>query len=188
MTTFNGTKFRSRLEARWAVFFELCRIKYEYEPYRASVRIGYRPDFGLGYRNEPHKLNSNLRDCASYAYDYTVIVEIKPSAPTGEEKTKLERYCTKLHQVSRASRLSPVQGLLLAGPPNSFKLYSTQPVACGDILTDQDPCSLRTSTSKLRRRNLNRIIEATNCSLDISGLDLVQLAEFATRYKFQTGT
>ena len=31
-TIYNGYRFRSRLEARWAVFFDACRIKYQYEP------------------------------------------------------------------------------------------------------------------------------------------------------------
>ena len=30
-TVYNGYKFRSRLEARWAVFFDALNIKYEYE-------------------------------------------------------------------------------------------------------------------------------------------------------------
>lgn len=31
-TEYNGYRFRSRLEARWAVFFDVLGIKYEYEP------------------------------------------------------------------------------------------------------------------------------------------------------------
>jgi hypothetical protein len=31
-THYNGYRFRSRLEARWAVFFEHCGIQYTYEP------------------------------------------------------------------------------------------------------------------------------------------------------------
>jgi len=31
-TVYNGYRFRSRLEARWAVFFDAAGIKYEYEP------------------------------------------------------------------------------------------------------------------------------------------------------------
>jgi len=30
-TVYNGYKFRSRLEARWAVFFDALGIEYEYE-------------------------------------------------------------------------------------------------------------------------------------------------------------
>ncbi len=43
-TTYNGVNFRSRLEARWAVFFDLVGWKYEYEPYDLN---GWIPDFIL---------------------------------------------------------------------------------------------------------------------------------------------
>lgn len=31
-TVYNGYRFRSRLEARWAVFFRAVGIEYQYEP------------------------------------------------------------------------------------------------------------------------------------------------------------
>ena len=47
-TEYNGMLFRSRLEARWAVFFDAAKIKYEYEPEGFEYH-GYRylPDFYL---------------------------------------------------------------------------------------------------------------------------------------------
>ena len=44
-----GIKFRSRLEARWAIFFNRCGIKWEYEPEGYLLEDGtcYRPDFLL---------------------------------------------------------------------------------------------------------------------------------------------
>ena len=30
-TKYNGFRFRSRLEARWAIFFDMIGLKYEYE-------------------------------------------------------------------------------------------------------------------------------------------------------------
>lgn len=45
-TIYNGYKFRSRLEARWAVFFDAMGIKYEYEPEGIEVDDErYLPDF-----------------------------------------------------------------------------------------------------------------------------------------------
>lgn len=46
-TEYNGYKFRSRLEARWAVFFDAAGIKYEYEPEGFENENGerYLPDF-----------------------------------------------------------------------------------------------------------------------------------------------
>lgn len=51
-TYYNGYKFRSRLEARWAVFFDSAGIKYQYEPEGFTVDDGYKkyfylPDFYL---------------------------------------------------------------------------------------------------------------------------------------------
>lgn len=48
-TKYNGYKFRSRLEARWAVFFDEMGIKYEYEPegFELSDGTKYLPDFYL---------------------------------------------------------------------------------------------------------------------------------------------
>lgn len=47
-TYYNGYRFRSRLEARWAVFFDSLGIKYEYEPEGLSINgKNYLPDFYL---------------------------------------------------------------------------------------------------------------------------------------------
>lgn len=48
-TKYNGYKFRSRLEARWAVFFDALGIPWEYEPEGFDLGDGlfYLPDFRL---------------------------------------------------------------------------------------------------------------------------------------------
>jgi hypothetical protein len=48
-TEYNGYRFRSRLEAKWAVFFDEADIKYEYEPEGFQLEDGsrYLPDFYL---------------------------------------------------------------------------------------------------------------------------------------------
>lgn len=48
-TEYKGYKFRSRLEARWAVFFDAAGIEYEYEPEGFLINNGlcYLPDFYL---------------------------------------------------------------------------------------------------------------------------------------------
>lgn len=59
-TEYNGMLFRSRLEARWAVFFDAAGEKYEYEPDSFMLDgIGYVPDF--------------------YLPDLDLYVEVKPS-------------------------------------------------------------------------------------------------------------
>lgn len=54
-TRYKGYHFRSRLEARWAVFFDALGIEWEYEPEGFELPDGtrYLPDFcltGTGYR------------------------------------------------------------------------------------------------------------------------------------------
>lgn len=48
-TIYRGYRFRSRLEARWAVFFDSLGVKYEYEPEGFKLPDGsmYLPDFYL---------------------------------------------------------------------------------------------------------------------------------------------
>lgn len=48
-TKYKGYLFRSRLEARWAVFFDCCGVEYEYEPegYDLGNGLMYLPDFLL---------------------------------------------------------------------------------------------------------------------------------------------
>lgn len=59
-TFYNGNYYRSRLEARWAVMFDLLGIKYQYEPigYVLSNGVCYLPDF--------------------YLPDFNVYAEVKP--------------------------------------------------------------------------------------------------------------
>lgn len=48
-TKYKGYFFRSRLEARWAVFFDACGVEWEYEPEGFDLGNGmyYLPDFLL---------------------------------------------------------------------------------------------------------------------------------------------
>jgi hypothetical protein len=47
-TVYNGYRFRSRLEARWAVFFDILGIEYQYEVEGYDIDgVWYLPDFWL---------------------------------------------------------------------------------------------------------------------------------------------
>ena len=50
-TAYSGCLFRSRLEARWAVFFDELGLKWEYEPEGFELGDGmrYLPDFRVQY-------------------------------------------------------------------------------------------------------------------------------------------
>jgi hypothetical protein len=64
-TEYNGYKFRSRLEARWAVVFDWLKVKYQYEPQGFELEDGlrYLPDFYL----PEHKLYVEIKADANAA-------------------------------------------------------------------------------------------------------------------------
>lgn len=66
-TLYHGCLFRSRLEARWAVFFDNLGVRYEYEKEGYKLPHGwYLPDFWLPQQ-----------DCW---------IEVKPDKPTNEQE------------------------------------------------------------------------------------------------------
>lgn len=74
-TVYNGYRFRSRLEARWAYFFDLLGVEYRYETegYELSDGTRYLPDFWLPKQEE--------------------WVEIKGQNPSPDEAKKALRLC-----------------------------------------------------------------------------------------------
>lgn len=74
-THYNGYRFRSRLEARWAVFFDAAEVRYEYEFQGFDLGdVGcYLPDF--------------------YLPDLPLWVEVKPVQPSAEELDKAKALC-----------------------------------------------------------------------------------------------
>lgn len=66
-TYYNGYRFRSRLEARWAVFFDALGVSYSYEHQGFNMRgMCYLPDF--------------------YLYADGVWLEVKPKGATQDEE------------------------------------------------------------------------------------------------------
>ncbi len=60
-TRYKGYRFRSRLEARWAVFFETLSVPWEYEAEGFELGDGLRwlPDFIVGDRRVPFEIKPN---------------------------------------------------------------------------------------------------------------------------------
>ena len=68
-TDYNGHWFRSRLEARWAVFFDSLGVEWQYEPDGVVTSVGaYLPDF--------------------YLPKLDIMVEVKPYELEGPDKRK----------------------------------------------------------------------------------------------------
>lgn len=81
-TQYKGYRFRSRLEARWAVFFDALGLQWEYEPegYFFDDGSRYLPDFFI-------RINPRYTKYQNAGY----FVEIKGTYPSEEEITKLKR-------------------------------------------------------------------------------------------------
>lgn len=65
-TRYAGATFRSRLEARWAAFFDLCAIRWVYEPIDLH---GWSPDFLLSISETPIYVEVKPVDLISDGYD-----------------------------------------------------------------------------------------------------------------------
>lgn len=64
-TWYRGVLFRSRLEARWAAFFDLAGWKWEYEPFDLP---GWSPDFWVSFP-------CGHSECPD---SHVLLVEVKP--------------------------------------------------------------------------------------------------------------
>jgi len=108
-TEYNGYRFRSRLEARWAVFFDNADLTYKYEPegFDTGEYGYYLPDFWLG-----HYIDGLFDD------GWGFWVEIKPTTADNIEVAKLQAVCVQTGH----------NGLLLQGDPypDEFEITKVQ--------------------------------------------------------------
>ena len=93
-TIYNDYRFRSRLEARWAIFFDALGVEYTYEPegYDLGENGYYLPDFWLPKLKlwveiKPEEATMREILCARGLADLTrqnvVILQGQPSLPLG---------------------------------------------------------------------------------------------------------
>ena len=68
-TEYAGVRFRSRLEATWAAFFDLVQWKWEYEPFDLK---GYIPDFVIAFPR------SWMKEDGTQAVRGDLVVDVKP--------------------------------------------------------------------------------------------------------------
>lgn len=108
---YKGQQFRSRLEARWAIFFDLMNIEWEYEPegYMLEDLGPYLPDFYL----------PNIRG--------GTFVEIKPRPPnmTGFDlfhgSRWFKEYCKVAGKLFHLSYDTKQNALFCIGRPGEFE-------------------------------------------------------------------
>ena len=102
-TRYNGHHFRSRLEARWAVFFDAAGIKWVYEPEAFEFDgVRYMPDFYLP--------DVRVTMAWSRGKNIGAYFEVKPTMPNNDYLAILERFSlstlTNL-ALSTAGRVTP---------------------------------------------------------------------------------
>ena len=109
-TEYKGYKFRSRLEARWAVFFDACGVKWEYEPEGFNLGDGlyYLPDFLL------HDVIYRYNQCDSVI---DLWVEVKGQM-TDQDWRKIEKftYANPAYSYSNEHRELQRQGYFRTNP------------------------------------------------------------------------
>ena len=100
-TSYKGYKFRSRLEARWAVFFDTLGVRWEYEKegYDLGSAGWYLPDFWLPYEK--------------------IWIEIKGQYPTTKELKKAEALAWGGNE--NRGVVTPV--VILYGVPGDHKIW-----------------------------------------------------------------
>lgn len=115
-TLYNNTLFRSKLEAKWAVFFDLSGIKYQYEPeaFLCEDKSQYTPDFFLPEAALRNGYDYNDNDKLT-KIDPGVYLEIKPLSYNWDE----------LYEKRIFSAINPNPLILFVGDPidgaiNSF--------------------------------------------------------------------
>lgn len=119
-TRYKGYRFRSRLEARWAVFFDALGLKWEYEPEGFELPSGrYLPDFYLGDRARGGR------------FQYGPWVEIKATEPTSAEIKKMTELCDT----------TTCYGLVLWGQPGRHEWMHFHKEGHPDDCSDGDICT-----------------------------------------------
>ena len=105
-TEYKGYRFRSRLEARWAVFFDAMEVQYEYEPegFQVGGSEAYLPDFYLP------DLRTYVEIKPTNAFEFSVDDEKHEFCMTGDD---IEKYANACNSFAEAGYMY----MLLCGDP-----------------------------------------------------------------------
>ena len=125
-TCYNGYRFRSRLEARWAVFFDALGVKYEYEPEGFELDDGtwYLPDFRV-------KCYGKRGDFDNEPFD--LYIEVK-GRMTEEDAHKIRAFSRTVdfwdteHENSYYENIVPV--LIVGSIPDARNVYDVTDSDC----------------------------------------------------------
>lgn len=122
-TRYSGVQFRSRLEARWAAFFDLLGWKWEYEPIDLA---GYIPDFIVEHGAAVADWSESggpdgwlVSPSAKMTAPVTRrLIEVKPSMDAED----LMLHTAKIDQSGWTGEASIVGAMLWPGPDGGFEI------------------------------------------------------------------
>lgn len=138
-TKYNGTQFRSRLEARWAAFFDLLNWRWEYEPFDCD---GWIPDFQL------------------FGAQQQMLVEVKPT---------VELLPDIIAEMERVAPKNTYAMMLAGSSIESEILGSAGWIRCFDPNTHQEWLSRSIWQNKFDRSKFDMIIESVGPNSNPSG-------------------
>ena len=115
-TKYKGYRFRSRLEARWAVFFEALGIEWAYEYEGFDLPVGpYLPDFLLRTYTKTRISTHLSQKGIALPEHWDLWVEIKGTKPSSVELMRIQQLAEGLRVVA----------MLIIGTPGTEVLYLT---------------------------------------------------------------
>jgi hypothetical protein len=86
-TRYKGRIYRSKLEARYAAFFDLLGWKYEYEPHVPGI-VDWSPDFNI-FGEARKTINLETYEQSKYS---GILIEVKPSKEYFDNDTFNKMY------------------------------------------------------------------------------------------------
>jgi len=105
-TEYKGYRFRSRLEARWAVFFDTLQVQFDYEPegFQVNGSDAYLPDFYLP------DLRTYVEIKPTNAFEFSVDDEKHEFSMSGDD---IEKYANACNSFAEAGYMF----MILCGDP-----------------------------------------------------------------------
>jgi hypothetical protein len=152
-TVYNGFKFRSRLEARWAVFFDSLSIKYDYEKEGFDLDgEWYLPDFWVNNWNCWIEIKPEI-------IKYRDSIEID-----NKDMEKIFRLCRKLSDKSNKVVLLITGSPWIIGTSEDKKLYEVS----YDLYDFQYEIIIFMPKSIMLSNNFNKVLIEIGFSLPIN--------------------
>ncbi len=174
-TRYKGYRFRSRLEARYAVLFDALEVEWEYEPegFDLGNEKRYLPDFFIRFPAGSHQREK--WPGAGYW------VEIKALTPTSTECERLSLLCAQTNHngnvffgapergeswsVRAGSSLGPPDPLIPAFRPPYGVLWSA-PISCCAKRLQNNPGELKHNAHSFHTAFDNAVIAAKSARFE----------------------